>query len=113
MSSVPEAALDGGTLLAGEVSPAVVAAVLTLVYADELDLALRVAQEGLSLAEEHGDPASFALASAGVARVLHDCGQAAGGGGRRQRRPGCMPREPGYREGLRGRQCGQGAPQAR
>jgi DNA-binding CsgD family transcriptional regulator len=68
-------ALAGGTLLAGEVSPALVAAVLTLVYADELDLALRVAQEGRSLAEEHGDPASFALASAGVARVLHDKGR--------------------------------------
>ena len=69
------AALDGRALLAEEVSPALVAAVLTLVYADELGLALQVSQEGHSLAETHGAPASFALASAGVARVLHDMGR--------------------------------------
>jgi DNA-binding CsgD family transcriptional regulator/tetratricopeptide (TPR) repeat protein len=68
-------ALDGGALLAAELSPALVSAVLTLVYTDELELALRVSQEGRSLAEQHGAPASFALASAGVARVLHDMGR--------------------------------------
>ena len=74
-----------------EVSPALVAAVLTLVYADELDLALQVSQEGRSLAEDARRPRELRprLGRHGSRAARH--GSAAGGGGRRQRRPRRCP----------------------
>ena len=46
-----------------------------LLYADQLDLVLRVMREARSLAEERGSPGSYALASTGIVRVLHDMGR--------------------------------------
>ena len=68
-------ALEGGELLAEEASTAFLAVVQTLIYADELDLALLVSREARSLAEARGAPASFATASAAMVRVLHDMGR--------------------------------------
>jgi ATP/maltotriose-dependent transcriptional regulator MalT len=70
-----EQAMSGPEFLTEEASTSFLVVIQVLLYADQLDPALRVMKEARSLAERRGSPGSYALASTGIARVLHDMGR--------------------------------------